>query len=821
MSVTERQQLLEAKPIIVTYDFTAKPFTHKRRSKDETPRLKLIDFSTLETPINKDLDIPLTTKSAGLPNMNRRINSFALKEDVRNCPIFIPQTHHNNLTKIEHPRFPQFAENNGKFQGKKTNPDFPHFEELLMEKKKEEKSEGFPQITENRLDIFKVLGKKECERPTHAASAEPKCSLFLQNEKVKFEKIDFSRAALKNLKFVPKRKTKESEEKSSQVAESKEAVEKQDRETKNDKTTKVKIHKTQVEIKTIVTYQDEKNLNEEKKMSGDNNNMIEMNENHQKEKDTNSEEQDVKKISDDEWNEVPSKKKKKTTKKVKKVSKKNKKEKITKPEREEMSRSQKENVIEKEIKNDIRTEEDSDKTPLILSKKDNTSQDHHSQSDKTQEENQQDFEDFLVRKEALLTPPVHGTLYKRSFIDAPKRGYTTSGTTVKPIEVRANKFVDLLVEEPEDVQEELEEAYVPRFRVTEGEQAPIEDNLINEKVSKDNTKSLSIVEDICEPTHSKSENNELAIPCSVKSITPRLPHHVYSIDEMKELRFHKIRSRDSVYEIFQRFLIKKEKKEEKLINVDQSKAMYRQWFNQLTELTIDKVSSQMALQMRSKDDVETMLSILFKNAINERRYVQLYVKFFVKVRNAMLVVDTKKDLAIDMIKFLLGKAENQFTHPPTVRMPSENETDIERIEREDANAVDEFEYLGTVFLVSYLYTEGTVIADLVLQCLHSLSNIKGRLPTKAFTTLIKETCDKLVNEKVDMTDVLNTIKKMQAVDGISKFEQIVLENSKDQIIKAVNIGKDIEDSANCSFTQKRKNGIKHRDHTKKFSFQKA
>ncbi|ELP91942.1 hypothetical protein EIN_400020 [Entamoeba invadens IP1] len=306
-------------------------------------------------------------------------------------------------------------------------------------------------------------------------------------------------------------------------------------------------------------------------------------------------------------------------------------------------------------------------------------------------------------------------------------------------------------------------------RIRFGEPAPQEEQ---------KTEAKRIEEDI------DDDKMGIIIPPSVKSVPPHVPQNVYSIDQMLDLRSKKVRARDSMFEMFQKFTMK-EKKEEKLFTVDQSKAMYRQWFNQLTEITIDKVTSEMALQMRSKDDVETMLSILFKNAINERRYVQLYVKFFVKVRNAMLVVDTKKDLAIDMIKFLLGKAENQFTHPPTVRMPSENETDIERIEREDANAVDEFEYLGTVFLVSYLYTEGTVIADLVLQCLHSLSNIKGRLPTKAFTTLIKETCDKLVNEKVDMTDVLNTIKKMQAVDGISKFEQIVLENSKDQIIKAV------------------------------------
>ncbi|ELP95273.1 hypothetical protein EIN_430790 [Entamoeba invadens IP1] len=310
------------------------------------------------------------------------------------------------------------------------------------------------------------------------------------------------------------------------------------------------------------------------------------------------------------------------------------------------------------------------------------------------------------------------------------------------------------------------ELFRPATRISAGESAPKDDD---KKYEEDDNDRIGV-----------------DLPITVKSATPQVPQWIYSIEELKDFRANTIRARDSIYEAFKKFTIKK-KKETKLINVDQSKAMYRQWFNKLTEITIDKVASEMVLQMRTREDVETMLSILFKNAINERRYVHLYVKFFVKVRTAMAQVEAKKDLAADMTAFLLTKAENQFSHPPIPRKEVEGESVYDKQEREDLNAVDEFEYLGTVFLVSYLYTEGTVIAELVLQCLNILSKLGGRTPTKAFTTLVKETCDKLVSEQVDMTNVITTIQKMQKIEGISKFEEIVLENAKDQIQKAVKL----------------------------------
>ncbi|ELP90042.1 DNA double-strand break repair Rad50 ATPase, putative [Entamoeba invadens IP1] len=293
----------------------------------------------------------------------------------------------------------------------------------------------------------------------------------------------------------------------------------------------------------------------------------------------------------------------------------------------------------------------------------------------------------------------------------------------------------------------------------------------------------------------KNSSDEYVAPNRSISTLPKIVEKKYSINEMKSLRGKQERARDSVYEIFQRFVKSEVKKEEKKIQVDKTTAFYKLSFNQLTKEKLEKIANDMVFQIRTKEDSAMMLQILFKKSINEQKYVHLYVKFFIRITQLMETMENKKEISEVMIISLLNLAEAQFKHPPVPRKPVEGETAMDQVQREELNAIDEVEYVGTVYLVSYLYIEGRVLPTLVLQCLNTLSSIGGKLPLKAYKTLVKETCTKL-SKQVDLKGVITMTENMMKVPTITFMEKVWLEESVSQLktaMKAAELQKDKQD----------------------------
>ncbi|KAL7712556.1 DNA double-strand break repair Rad50 ATPase [Entamoeba marina] len=280
----------------------------------------------------------------------------------------------------------------------------------------------------------------------------------------------------------------------------------------------------------------------------------------------------------------------------------------------------------------------------------------------------------------------------------------------------------------------------------------------------------------------EKSSSSVYIPPSLQSTTskPR-EKRIYEINEMKSYRDKKIRPRDKILEEFEKLIPKKTVKEHKSdIVVDQRKAVYKQSFNRLTSLTIDEIAKELFYQIRTADDMELMISILFSNAINERKYVAIYVKFLLRLRELLQTKEEKHVLGAEMTKILLNKAEKKFENPPVKIQPKPNETPEERVQREEQENIEEHEYIGTVFLVSHLYTEKIVLNALVLQCLKILSQKEGKIPIKAFTTLVKETHVCLANDDVSFTEILGWTHQLLS-KNITFMEKVWLENSITQL----------------------------------------
>ncbi|ELP88376.1 hypothetical protein EIN_228390 [Entamoeba invadens IP1] len=295
--------------------------------------------------------------------------------------------------------------------------------------------------------------------------------------------------------------------------------------------------------------------------------------------------------------------------------------------------------------------------------------------------------------------------------------------------------------------------------------------------------------EVAETTDTQQEKDEdetqvgCILPMTTKSVTPHPLHMRYGIEEMKGLQIPNLQIKNAMVGVFERFARKEEDqcKKNKNFFIDRKTAIYRQAFNQLTDKTLVTVADMMVLQIRTREDLETMLSILFNNAINERKYVKLYVQFFIYIRSLMQRDPQKVAFSSDMIVILLDKAEHQFNNPPVPQLEVQGETPEQRVQREEKNNNEVFEYLGTVYLVSYLYTEKTVIPDLVLQCFDVLSKVKGTLPIKAFKTMVNETHDQLVKDGVGLEKVKNLIKEMLKREGLTFMEKVLLDTSLEVI----------------------------------------
>ncbi|ELP93534.1 hypothetical protein EIN_060990 [Entamoeba invadens IP1] len=193
-----------------------------------------------------------------------------------------------------------------------------------------------------------------------------------------------------------------------------------------------------------------------------------------------------------------------------------------------------------------------------------------------------------------------------------------------------------------------------------------------------------------------------------------------------------------------------------------STSFIRSSLNKLCEANMAQILKEVHTQVRTLDDAKLVLTILFKKAVNERKYTSLYVRFYKELQ--LLTMTTRESVANEMPKILLD-----FAHEIFMKVPGEVDEEGKTQEEID---VMKFEFLGNVKLICELYKMKVVVEALPIFCMQQLVN-GGLVALEALADLMKNVgrirSDELVAIK-------NAIIRRVKEGKLSKRYVIILEN---------------------------------------------
>ena len=216
-------------------------------------------------------------------------------------------------------------------------------------------------------------------------------------------------------------------------------------------------------------------------------------------------------------------------------------------------------------------------------------------------------------------------------------------------------------------------------------------------------------------------------------------------------------------------------------------------FNKLDDRHLFKSVQDVEVHLRTENDVNMFLDVMFKRSINEPRFAHTYVVFYCELRRYPKI-RTKflKDKDV-LTMSLLNKAQEYFHKIPKKYEVNDNMTAMELSEIKTKEEIERLEYFGTIRLIAELYKQKAVIYKLVFICANELLDSKTNLSAEALTILIesvnadlKEECSRDDNKKKEYDDLIENTKALAHLETLEKRSQILVDLCMERISKQAN-----------------------------------
>ncbi|EDR27558.1 hypothetical protein EDI_093490 [Entamoeba dispar SAW760] len=196
-------------------------------------------------------------------------------------------------------------------------------------------------------------------------------------------------------------------------------------------------------------------------------------------------------------------------------------------------------------------------------------------------------------------------------------------------------------------------------------------------------------------------------------------------------------------------------------NID-STSFIRSSLNKLCQSNISQILKELKTQVRTINDAKVVLDILFKKAVNEKKFTSLYVDFYKQLQTILL--STREEIGKEMPKILLDNAQHLF-----INIPEKTEEDQKTEEDLD---IMKFEFLGNCRLISELYKSGLVKSALPVLCMNQLVN-GGLIALEALAQLMSDIGS--INQK-EIKPIKDKIVQRVKEESLPKRYCIILEN---------------------------------------------
>ncbi|EKE38523.1 hypothetical protein ENUP19_0047G0034 [Entamoeba nuttalli] len=243
--------------------------------------------------------------------------------------------------------------------------------------------------------------------------------------------------------------------------------------------------------------------------------------------------------------------------------------------------------------------------------------------------------------------------------------------------------------------------------------------------------------------------------------------HYYTPEHLLQLKqnFHSV---SAVTDVFDKLILKRSNSSTpmKIVtaiseNID-STSFIRSSLNKLCQSNMSQILKELKTQVRTINDAKIVLDILFKKAVNEKKFTSLYVDFYKQLQTILL--STREEVGKEMPKILLDNAQHLF-----ISIPEKTEEDQKTEEDLD---IMKFEFLGNCRLISELYKSGLVKSALPVLCMNQLVN-GGLIALEALAQLMSEIGN--INQK-EVKPIKDKIVQRVKEESLPKRYCIILEN---------------------------------------------
>ena len=153
--------------------------------------------------------------------------------------------------------------------------------------------------------------------------------------------------------------------------------------------------------------------------------------------------------------------------------------------------------------------------------------------------------------------------------------------------------------------------------------------------------------------------------------------------------------------------------------------------NKIAKSNKDSIINEVKTQIRTIESANMFIQMLFNKAINDHKYIDIYVEMYQKVYQ--YVLSNKNEVGKEIPRILIRLCENVFKRKL-------NDDEINKMTAEDHENY-KFEYIGNCKLICRLYTENLVKKELPLICMRFLIE---NADENGFTALFE--CMKLVGK---------------------------------------------------------------------------
>ncbi|KAL7713795.1 MIF4G domain-containing protein [Entamoeba marina] len=189
-------------------------------------------------------------------------------------------------------------------------------------------------------------------------------------------------------------------------------------------------------------------------------------------------------------------------------------------------------------------------------------------------------------------------------------------------------------------------------------------------------------------------------------------------------------------------------------------------FNKLAEVNLPQILKEIIVQTRTVDDAKKVLEVLYKKSVNERKFSSLYVEFYKKFQQELLLKNEEIGRQVPYI--LLDLVKGTFDNVP-------NDGDDNK--DEEQKTILKFEFLGNCQFISELFKQKLVKPDLPIYCMDKLVH-GGLISLEALAFLLKDIGQLQVDgdNLNKMNSTFDKIKELVKGKTISFRHRVLLED---------------------------------------------